>query len=166
MPMRDEVLPKLLAKTEPFAEKLANDTADEHDIFPALLWLLLKSDEAFNQSIESLRQSRLADQEVAKLSLERVESALNNSLQAATSASQDDNRTLSKAIDKLQQAIDKDRDALLEFVKQATEYLAKKNQDSIDQVARQLRKVLLVLGIAVGLSGIVIALLIFQLLRF
>lgn len=176
MPTREEVVPKLLNKTEPFADSLARDAAEEHDIFPALLWVLLKSDENLNRSIETLNQARVDDQKATRSSLEAAEHVVKNSEQkireliealfvSANANMLEDRRTLAEGIEKLIQASEKNRDSVIDIVKQATEYLTRKNQESSDQILKRLRNILLAVGFACGIAGIAMAILLFQLIQ-
>ena len=140
MPERDEVAPKLLKKTEQFAERLAQDTADEHDVFPALLWVLLKSDENFQSSIESLNRARLDDREFMKLSVESAALAIKSAEQSL-------------------------RELLEARIKQAVEYQARKSQENFEQIFVKLRNILWAVGLTGCIAAIAIALILFQLTR-
>ena len=67
----DEIITKLNEKLKPSVQRLRNGNHDEHDILPALLWILLAYDQALHKILEVLPGSLTEAQTAAAQKVEQ-----------------------------------------------------------------------------------------------
>lgn len=63
---RDSMLDLLLEKIQPAAERVSDGIGDDHDLFPSLLWLILKGETALQERITDFDRIRASDRDALK----------------------------------------------------------------------------------------------------
>lgn len=129
--MREQLLPKLLERTQPNADRMVSGSADDHDVFPALLWTLLKSDDAFREKMEALQQTQTAQLEAVTQLVEDARKSISDQATSSKTELVAICNELNQSVARLAELQKVEREAIQTYLRQASEYLTKATQSQL-----------------------------------